>query len=165
MSGFCTGTGYDIHKLVEGRILVLAGVVIPFDRGFLGHSDGDILSHAICDAMLGAAAMGDIGQHFPDSDDRYRGADSLTLLAKVAELVDKHGFQIQNVDATVIIEKPKLAPYISEIRANLAKVLRLDLGSVSVKAKSNEGLGEIGSGQAAVAQAVCLLRRVDSENS
>src|SRR5215472_7629875 len=152
MSAFCIGTGYDIHKLVEGRKLVLAGVEIPFERGFLGHSDGDILSHAICDAILGAAAMGDIGQHFPDSDDKYRGADSLTLLAKVAELLDKHGFQIQNVDATVIIEKPKIAPHISEIRANLAKVLRLDLGSVSVKAKSNEGLGEIGSGQAAAAQ-------------
>ena len=145
MSAFCIGTGYDIHKLVEGRKLILAGVEIPYDRGFLGHSDGDILSHAICDAMLGAAAMGDIGQHFPDSDERYRGADSLTLLAKVTELLDKHGFQIQNVDATVIIEKPKIAPYISEIRANLARVLKLDLGSVSVKAKSNEGLGEIGS--------------------
>ncbi|HZS47201.1 MAG TPA: 2-C-methyl-D-erythritol 2,4-cyclodiphosphate synthase [Blastocatellia bacterium] len=165
MSDFFVGTGYDIHKLVEGRKLTLAGVEIPFERGSLGHSDGDALSHAICDALLGAAALGDIGRHFPDNDPQYRGAASLSLLAAVVQLLDKRGFKVQNVDATVIIERPKLAPYISEMISNLANVLNLAVDSVSVKAKSNEGLGEIGRGEAAAAQAVCLLRKTRTESS
>jgi 2-C-methyl-D-erythritol 2,4-cyclodiphosphate synthase len=165
MSDFSVGTGYDIHRLVEGRKLILAGVEIPFDRGPLGHSDGDVLSHAICDALLGASALGDIGRHFPNNDPQYSGAASLNLLAAVVQLLDKRGFKVQNVDATVIIERPKLAPYISEMVSNLASVLNIAVDSVSVKAKSNEGLGEIGNGEAAAAQAVCLLCKTGTEIS
>jgi 2-C-methyl-D-erythritol 2,4-cyclodiphosphate synthase len=157
MSGNLVGIGYDIHRLVEGRKLVLAGVEIPFEKGLLGHSDADVLTHAVCDALLGAAGMGDIGHHFPDTDERYRGIESLKLLAEVVNLLDKRSLRVQNVDATVIIERPKLAPYILAIRENLASVLSVDAGVVNIKAKSNEGLGDIGNSDAAVAQAICSL--------
>ena len=134
------------------------GVEIPFERGLLGHSDGDVLTHAICDALLGAAGMGDIGNHFPDTDDQYRGAESLNLLVEVVNLLDKRGLAVQNVDATIIIERPKLSPHIRDIRSNLARVLMVETDSVNVKAKTNEGLGEIGNGDAAAAQAICSLR-------
>jgi len=163
MSGVLVGTGYDIHRLVAGRKLILAGVDIPFDKGLLGHSDADVLTHAICDALLGAAGMGDIGGHFPDTDDRYRGIESLKLLAEVVKLLDKRSLRVQNVDATVIIERPKLAPYLGEMRSNLANVLNVEVSAVNVKAKSNEGLGDIGNGSAAVAQAICSLRQIDRE--
>lgn len=164
MTTFRVGTGYDIHRLVAGRKLILAGVEIPFERGLLGHSDADVITHAICDALLGAAALGDIGRHFPDSDERYRGAASLTLLEAVVELLARHNFAVHNVDVTIIIERPKLAPFIAAMRVKLAQSLQIELESVSVKAKSNEGLGELGQGEAAAAQAVCLLRPISGSD-
>ena len=163
MPDILVGIGYDIHRLVQGRKLILAGVEIPFEKGLLGHSDADVLTHAICDALLGAAGLGDIGSHFPDNDERYRRIESLKLLAEVVNLLDKRSLRVQNVDATVIIERPKLASYIRNIRDNLAAVLNVDAGMVNVKAKSNEGLGDIGNGDAAVAQAICSLRRSTRE--
>ena|SRR5258708_7187201 len=157
------GIGYDIHRLVEGRKLILAGVEIPFEKGLLGHSDADVLTHAICDALLGAAGLGDIGGHFPDNDERYRGVESLKLLAEVVNLLDKQSLRVQNVDATVIIERPKLAPYLRDVRNNLASVLNVDTSAVNVKAKSNEGLGDVGNGNAAIAQAICSLRHETKE--
>ena len=151
------GIGYDIHRLVEERKLVLGGVEIPFEKGLLGHSDSDVLSHAICDALLGAAALGDIGAHFPDTDSRWAGVSSLDFLAHVLELLTKRGYSIANIDATVLAERPKLKPYVQSIRESLAKVLRLDVDQVSVKAKTNEGLESIGRGEAIAAQAVALL--------
>ena len=151
------GIGYDIHRLVEERKLVLGGVEIPFEKGLLGHSDSDVLSHAICDALLGAAALGDIGAHFPDTDSRWAGASSLDFLAHVLELLTERGYSIANIDATVLAERPKLKPYVQSIRESLAKVLRLDVDQVSVKAKTNEGLESIGRGEAIAAQAVALL--------
>ena len=161
MASLRVGTGYDIHRLVEGRKLILAGVEVPFERGLLGHSDADVLAHAVCDALLGGAALGDLGRHFPDSDERYRGAASLTLLQSTVGLLAQHGYTVANVDATVVIERPKLAPFIPQMQLNLARVLGIAAESVSVKAKSNEGLGEIGRGEAAAAHAVCLLRRAE----
>jgi 2-C-methyl-D-erythritol 2,4-cyclodiphosphate synthase len=152
------GIGYDIHRLVEGRKLVLGGVEIPFEKGLLGHSDSDVLSHAICDALLGAAALGDIGAHFPDSDPQWAGASSLDFLAHAVELITDRGYSIANVDATVIAERPKLRPYIQAIRDQLASVLQVKMDQVSVKAKTNEGLESIGRGEAMGAQAVALLR-------
>lgn len=152
------GIGYDIHRLVEGRKLVLGGVEIPFEKGLLGHSDSDVLSHAICDALLGAAALGDIGAHFPDTDPRWAGASSLDFLAHAVELITERGYSIANVDATVITEQPKLRPHIQAMRESLASVLRIDVNQVSVKAKTNEGLESIGRGEAMAAQAVALLR-------
>jgi 2-C-methyl-D-erythritol 2,4-cyclodiphosphate synthase len=151
------GIGYDIHRLVEGRKLVLGGVEIPFEKGLLGHSDSDVLAHAICDALLGAAALGDIGTHFPDSDPRWSGASSLEFLAHVVELVVNKGYRVANVDATVIAERPKLAPHIQAIRETLASVLRIDVDQVNVKAKTNEGLESVGCGEAMAAQAILLL--------
>jgi 2-C-methyl-D-erythritol 2,4-cyclodiphosphate synthase len=153
------GTGYDIHRLVEGRRLVLGGVEIPFDKGLLGHSDSDVLTHAICDALLGAAALGDIGRHFPDTDPRYRGAPSLDLLAAVVELITGCGYAVVNVDAVVLAERPKLAPHIDAMRERLATVLRVDVENVSVKAKTNEGLDAVGRGEAMAAHAIALLSR------
>ena len=151
------GTGYDIHRLARGRKLILGGVEIPFSKGLLGHSDSDVLTHAICDALLGAAAVGDIGSHFPDTDQQWAGASSLDLLAHVVELITERGYEVSNVDAIVMAEQPKLLPYIDEIRGRLADVLRVDIDQVSVKAKTNEGLESIGRGEAMAAQAVALL--------
>ena len=151
------GTGYDIHRLVDGRKLVLGGVEIPFEKGLLGHSDSDVLTHAICDALLGAAAVGDIGTHFPDADLRWAGASSLDFLTRVIELLAASGYRVGNIDATVIAERPKLRPHIQAIRETLATVLQVDVDLVSVKAKTNEGLDSAGSGEAIAAQAVALL--------
>lgn len=157
------GTGYDLHRLVEGRKLVLGGVEIPFGKGLLGHSDSDVLSHAICDALLGAAALGDIGTHFPDTDARWAGASSLDFLAHAVELIAERGYSIANVDATVLAEQPKLRPYIQSMRESLAAVLQVDVDQVNLKAKTNEGLESIGRGEAMSAQAVAILQseRVD----
>ena len=153
------GIGYDIHRLVEGRKLILGGVEIPFAKGLLGHSDSDVLTHAVCDALLGAAALGDIGSHFSDSDPQFAGASSLGMLARVLELVVERGYRVGNVDATVITERPKLAPFMAAIRHQLASVLQVDLERVSVKAKTNERLDAIGQGEAMAAQAVALITR------
>jgi 2-C-methyl-D-erythritol 2,4-cyclodiphosphate synthase len=157
------GTGYDIHRLVEGRKLVLGGVEIPFEKGLLGHSDSDVLTHAICDALLGAAALGDIGAHFPDSDPRWAGASSLEFLAHAVELITERGYSIANIDATVLAERPKLRPHIQAIRERLASVLSVDADRINVKAKTNEGLGSIGRNEAMAAQAVVLIHRGDAE--
>jgi 2-C-methyl-D-erythritol 2,4-cyclodiphosphate synthase len=151
------GIGYDIHPLVEGRKLILAGVEIPFEKGLLGHSDSDVLTHAICDALLGAASLGDIGAHFPDTDARYKGASSLDLLAHVVELITERGYRVVNVDAVVMAERPRLRTHIAAMRKGLASALQVDIDSVSVKAKTNEGLGSIGRGEAMAAQAVALI--------
>jgi 2-C-methyl-D-erythritol 4-phosphate cytidylyltransferase/2-C-methyl-D-erythritol 2,4-cyclodiphosphate synthase len=158
MSSFTRiGTGYDLHRLVEQRPLVLAGVSIPSPKGSLGHSDGDVVCHSLTDALLGAAALGDIGRHFPDTDDRWRGAAGLDLLARAVELVREAGFGVGNVDVVVILERPKLAGSLEDICANLARTLGIDRAAVSVKGKTNEGLGDIGSGGAIAAHAVATL--------
>lgn len=151
------GLGYDVHRLVEGRDLILGGVTIPHPLGLLGHSDADVLVHAIMDALLGAAALGDIGKHFPDSDPAYEGISSVVLLEKVGALLLEKGFFIENIDATIIAQAPKMRPYIDTIRENIARVLGLDTDHVNVKATTEEGLGFTGSGQGISAQAVCLL--------
>lgn len=151
------GSGYDVHKLVEGRKLILGGVEVPFDRGLLGHSDADVLAHAIADALLGAAALGDIGHLFPDNDPQYAGADSLELLGGVCGLLREKGYSIGNVDATLIAQRPKIAPYIPQMRENLAKACGVAVSQVSVKATTEEGLGFTGSGEGMAASAVCLL--------
>lgn len=153
------GHGYDVHKLVEGRKLILGGVEIPNGNiGLLGHSDADVLLHAISDALLGAAALGDIGKHFPDTDDRYKDADSLMLLQEVIRLLRKNGFTVGNIDATVLAQAPKLAPYIEDMRKNIAQACKLPLEAVSVKATTEEGLGFTGTKQGIAAHAVCLLQ-------
>jgi 2-C-methyl-D-erythritol 2,4-cyclodiphosphate synthase len=152
------GIGYDAHRLVSGRPLVLGGVTIPHDRGLAGHSDADVLLHALADALLGAAALGDLGAHFPDTDPEWEGADSQALLSTVAEAVAEAGYQPHNVDATVLLERPKLRPHIAAMRANVAECLGLARGAVSVKATTNEGLGAVGAGEGAAAHAVCTLR-------
>jgi 2-C-methyl-D-erythritol 2,4-cyclodiphosphate synthase len=151
------GIGYDIHRLVEGRKLVLGGVEIPFEKGLLGHSDSDVLTHAICDALLGAAALGDIGTHFPDSDPRWAGASSLEFLTHVVGLLSENGFRVANIDATVVTERPKLMPYRQAMRERLAVALNVDIDRINVKAKTNEGLGSVGRGEAMAAQAVAML--------
>lgn len=151
------GIGYDIHRLVEGRKLVLGGMEIPFEKGLLGHSDSDVLTHAICDALLGAAALGDIGTHFPDTDPRWAGASSLEFLARVVELVTQKGHRVANVDATIMAERPKLMPYVQAMRERLASVLQIDVDQVNIKAKTNEGLESVGRGEAISAQAIALL--------
>src|SRR5215216_3215336 len=140
---FRIGIGYDIHRLVEGRKLVIAGVEIPFEKGLLGHSDSDVLTHAICDALLGAAALGDIGTHFPDTDARYKGASSLDLLARVVELITDRGYRVANVDAVVIAERPRLRPHVEAMREHLASALQVEIDAVSVKAKTSEGLESV----------------------
>jgi len=152
------GHGYDVHKLVEGRALILGGVKIPYEKGLLGHSDADVLLHAISDALLGAAALGDIGRHFPDTDEKYKGADSLKLLSRVCEIIGEKGYVVENIDATVIAQRPKLAPFIDEMRVNIAKALCIDVDSVSVKATTEEKLGFTGEGLGISAHAVCLIR-------
>ena len=157
------GIGYDIHPLVEGRRLVLGGVEIPFERGLAGHSDADAVVHAIVDAVLGSLALGDIGQHFPDTDDRWRGADSLRLLEHAVALVRERGYRIGNVDAVISAEAPKMRPHVASMCERLANVLRVDLDRVSVKATTEEGLGPIGRGEAIAVRAVALVERVEDE--
>lgn len=152
------GHGYDVHKLVEGRRLILGGVDIPYAKGLLGHSDADVLTHAVMDALLGACGMGDIGRHFPDSDPAYAGADSLKLLDRVMELLRAGGYQVGNVDVTVIAQAPKLAPHIGQMRQNLADRLGLPQDRVNVKATTEEGLGFTGAGQGIAAHAVALVK-------
>ena len=154
------GHGYDVHRLVEGRSLILGGVRIPFEKGLDGHSDADVLTHAVMDALLGAAAMGDIGKLFPDTDDRYLGADSIALLREVDRRLTETGYRLGNLDVTVIAQRPKLAPYINQMRQNLAAALRTELQNVSVKATTEEHLGFTGSGEGIATHAVCLLEPV-----
>ena len=151
------GHGFDAHRLVEGRPFVLGGVTIPFDRGPLGHSDGDALTHAVCDALLGAAALGDIGTHFPDTDPQWKGANSLTLLAAVHEQLVRRGWTIANIDATVVVQAPKLLPHIAPMRDALADTLTLDIEKISVKAKTSAGMGYTGDGSGIAAYAVVLI--------
>lgn len=161
MTKLRVGHGYDVHRLVEGRALILGGVTVPFDRGLLGHSDADVLTHAVMDALLGAAALGDIGKLFPDSDAAYAGADSMLLLRRVTALLREHGWQVGNVDATVVAQTPKLAPYIPEMRRRLAEAMGLDVDCVSVKATTEERLGFTGSGEGMAAHAVALIERLN----
>lgn len=151
------GMGYDVHKLVEGRDLILGGVHVPYEKGLLGHSDADVLLHAISDALLGAAALGDIGRHFPDTDPAFHNADSMKLLEEVVRLIEEEGYKVGNVDATVIAQKPKLMNFIPEMRENISKVLGVTSGQVNVKATTEEHLGFTGEGLGISAQAVCLL--------
>ena len=154
------GHGYDVHRLVEGRKLILGGVEISYHKGLLGHSDADVLLHAISDSLLGAAALGDIGKHFPDSDEKYKGADSLVLLAEVAKILRENGYFTVNVDATVLAQAPKLAPHIPLMRKNIASALGIDVNDVSVKATTEEGLGFTGNKEGIAAHAVCLIDRI-----
>ena len=154
------GHGYDVHRLVFGRKLILGGVEIPFEKGLDGHSDADVLVHAVMDALLGAAALGDIGKLFPDNDDAFLGADSLELLKTVREVLAQNGWKLENLDATVIAQKPKLAPFIDTMRRNIALALQTDVSDVSVKATTEEKLGFTGSGEGIAAHAVCLIERV-----
>lgn len=151
------GHGYDVHRLAEGRKLILGGVDIPWERGLLGHSDADVLTHAVMDALLGAAGLGDIGTHFPDTNPAYAGADSMKLLAHVVELLREQGFSVGDVDATVLAQRPKLAPHIPAMRDNLARVMGVSPDRVNVKATTEEGLGFTGSGEGMAAHAVCLI--------
>jgi 2-C-methyl-D-erythritol 2,4-cyclodiphosphate synthase len=151
------GQGFDVHRLVAGRRLVVGGVEIAHDKGLLGHSDADVLLHAICDALLGAAALGDIGKHFPDSDPRYKGIDSRELLRHVAALLKERGFKVGNVDATIIAQAPRMAPHIPKMVQNIAADLGIDAGAVNVKATTTEKLGFAGRGEGIAAQAICLL--------
>lgn len=157
MKDFRIGYGYDVHRLVEGRDLVLGGVCIPHSLGLLGHSDADVLLHAICDALLGAAALGDIGKHFPDTDPKYQGINSLLLLEHVGKLLSKKGYRISNIDATLSLQKPKIAPYIETMRENIARYLVIDMDRVSVKATTTEKLGFEGREEGVSASAVCLI--------
>lgn len=161
MTKLRVGHGYDVHRLTEGRALILGGVTVPFDRGLLGHSDADVLTHAVMDALLGAAALGDIGKLFPDSDAAYAGADSIALLERVTALLREHGWQVGNVDATVVAQAPKLAPYVPEMRRRLAEAMGLDVDCVSVKATTEERLGFTGSGEGMAAHAVALIERLN----
>ncbi len=154
------GTGYDVHRLVEGRDLILGGVKIPFEKGLLGHSDADVLLHAVTDALLGAAALGDIGQHFPDGDPKYKDISSLILLKEAGELIGSKLYIVSNIDATVIAQRPKLASYIPQMRQNIADTLGIDIDCVNIKATTEEGLGFTGEGLGIAAQAVCLLENV-----
>ena len=151
------GMGYDVHRLTEGRDLILGGVRIPYEKGLLGHSDADVLLHAVMDALLGAAALGDIGKHFPDSDPAYKGISSLKLLEHVGELLEKEGYTVGNIDATIIAQRPKMAPHIPVMRKNIAEVLRIEESQINIKATTEEGLGFTGSGEGISSQAVCLL--------
>lgn len=151
------GMGYDVHKLVEGRKLIIGGVDIPYEKGLLGHSDADVLLHAISDALLGAAALGDIGKHFPDTDPAYKGISSLLLLKHVGKLLEENYFFIENIDATIIAQAPKMRPHIDTMRANIAQALGISVEQVNVKATTEEGLGFTGTGEGISSQAICLL--------
>lgn len=153
------GHGYDVHRLVEGRKLILGGAEIPFDKGLLGHSDADVLLHAISDSLLGAAALGDIGKHFPDTDESFKGANSLLLLEKVCALLKEKGYKIVNIDATVLAQRPKLKDYIEKMRENIARACKTDIDAISVKATTEEGLGFTGAGEGIAAHAVCLIQK------
>ena len=160
MSKIRIGHGYDVHKLVEGRRLILGGVDIPYEKGLLGHSDADVLLHAISDSLLGAAALGDIGKHFPDTDVAYKNADSLVLLSRVNEIISSAGYKISNVDATVIAQAPRLAMHIEQMRKNIAKALSVELCDISVKATTEEKLGFTGRGEGISAHAVCIIEKI-----
>lgn len=157
--GFRIGQGFDVHALVPGRRLVLGGVEIPYERGLLGHSDADVLAHAVTDALLGAAGLGDIGRHFPDTDARFAGADSLVLLAEAVRRVREAGYSVGNVDATIVAQAPRMAPHIGEMNARLARAIGVDIGQVNVKARTTERLGFEGRGEGISAHAVALLER------
>ncbi len=152
------GFGYDVHKLVEGRRLILGGVEIPNEKGLLGHSDADVVLHALCDALLGAAALGDIGKHFPDTDPQYKDISSLNLLEKTGNLLLQHHFNIVNADVTIVLQQPKIAPYVETMRANIAHVLRIAVNNISIKATTNEGMGFIGTGEGAAAYAIASIQ-------
>lgn len=156
------GMGYDVHRLVPERDLIIGGVKIPYEKGLLGHSDADVLLHAIMDALLGAAALGDIGKHFPDNDPAYKGADSLMLLGRVGEILSEEGYVIENIDSTIIAQKPKMAPHIEQMRRNIADTLGLDISRVNVKATTEEGLGFTGTGEGISTQAVALIMSVEN---
>ena len=156
------GMGYDVHKLVKDRKLIMGGVEIPYELGLLGHSDADVLLHAIMDALLGAAALGDIGKHFPDTDDRYKGISSIKLLEEVGKKIDEANYIIENIDATIIAQKPKMRPYIDDMRKNIADALKIDVDRVNVKATTEEGLGFTGSGEGISSQAICSLNSVSN---
>jgi 2-C-methyl-D-erythritol 2,4-cyclodiphosphate synthase len=156
------GMGYDVHKLVEGRKLILGGVLIPYEKGLLGHSDADVLIHAIMDSLLGAAALGDIGKHFPDTDPKYSGISSILLLKEVASLINNNGYEIGNIDATIIAQKPKMAPHIEEMRKNIASALDIDISKISIKATTEEGLGFTGRGEGISSQSISLLLSSES---
>ena len=153
------GYGYDVHRLVEGRKLILGGADIPFEKGLEGHSDADVLLHAIMDALLGAAGLGDIGEHFPDTDEKYRGADSLKLLERVGEMITEEGYVISNIDAAVVAQRPKISPYKETMKQNIAKALCLEGSQVNIKATTEEGLGFSGRGEGIAAKAVCLIQK------
>lgn len=154
------GLGYDVHKLVENRKLILGGVHIPYERGLLGHSDADVLLHAIMDSLLGAAALGDIGTHFPDTDVKFKGISSIKLLEEVSSLILKNGFRICNIDATIIAQKPKMAPYIQEMRENISRSLNICVNQINVKATTEEGLGFTGNGSGISAQSICAIESI-----
>ena len=156
------GMGYDVHKLVEGRPLILGGVTIPYEKGLLGHSDADCLVHAIMDSLLGAAALGDIGKHFPDTDPRYEGADSMKLLSDVKKMLDDRSYIIGNIDATIIAQKPKMASFIPEMRQRIADTLEIELDRINVKATTEEGLGFTGEGLGISCQSIALLETIDN---
>lgn len=156
------GIGIDVHRLVEGRKLIIGGVEMPYEKGLEGHSDADVLLHAISDALLGAAALGDIGKHFPNTDPAYKNIDSMILLKHVQKLLERHNYRTINVDAMILLEAPKLAPHIVQMRKNIARCLDIDVDAVSVKATTNEGLGYVGKGEGAVAHAVCLIEKISA---
>ena len=158
------GSGYDVHRMVEGRKLILGGVNIPYEKGLLGHSDADVLTHAVMDALLGAVAEGDIGRHFPDTDERYKDIESVKLLVAVRKIIEDKLYVIENIDATIMAEKPKLAPYIPEMVKNIANALCIEESQVNIKATTEEGLGFTGSGEGMKAQAVCLLKEMINED-
>lgn len=151
------GLGYDVHRLVEERDLIIGGVNIPYEKGLLGHSDADVLLHAIMDSLLGASALGDIGTHFPDTDERYKGASSIKLLEEIGKLLYKNGFSINNIDSTIIAQRPKMSPHIMNMRENIAKALNIDINKINVKATTEEGLGFTGTGEGISSQSICLL--------
>jgi 2-C-methyl-D-erythritol 2,4-cyclodiphosphate synthase len=159
------GHGFDAHRLVEGRRLLLGGVDVPFERGSLGHSDADVLAHALSDALLGAAALGDLGAYFPDTDDRWEGADSMDLLARCAAEVARAGYRIENVDATIVLQRPKLAPYLQQMRENVARRLGISAGRTSVKAKTSEGMGYTGDGSGIAAYAIAALTEANDRDT
>jgi len=152
--------GYDVHRLVEDKDLIIGGVNIPFEKGLSGHSDADVLVHAIMDSILGAAALGDIGKHFPDTDPQYKGISSLSLLKHVGTLIKEKNFEIVNIDATIIAQRPKMAPYILNMRENIAKTLNIDVDQINVKATTEEGLGFTGNGEGISSQSICLLKEI-----
>ena len=159
MNEFRIGHGYDVHRLVAGRKLILGGVLIPYNKGLLGHSDADVLTHAVMDALLGALGLGDIGRHFPDNDEAFRGADSIALAARVTSMMKELWWSVVNIDVTVIAQAPKIGPYLSEMKENLAKVLSTAPDRINIKATTEEGLGFTGSGEGIAAHAVCLISK------